>query len=173
MTLQEQERIFFENLGRALGKWQLVEMQLFRVYARLIRCENAEVASAAFHSIVNFRTRLGMTDAAARVALADSPLLGRWNALRNRASKRSRRRNLLAHFVVVYGLDTAPTSTDFFGPFLEPSIFDVEERKIVPKLRLDVKNIKAESLLFTRLENDLRFFADSLPELASSLGRSI
>jgi len=48
MDLPEQERLFFEAVGRAFGQWQHVEMQLFRVYVRLVRPNNAEVASAAF-----------------------------------------------------------------------------------------------------------------------------
>src|SRR5207253_11449373 len=103
MDLPEQERVFFEALGRAFGQWQHVEMQLFRVYARLIRPDNAEVAAAAFHSVINFNTRLGMTNSAAHVALADSPALSVWNPLYNRAGRQAKRRNELAHFTVVYG----------------------------------------------------------------------
>jgi hypothetical protein len=31
MDLPEQERLFFDSVGRAFGQWQHVEMQLFRV----------------------------------------------------------------------------------------------------------------------------------------------
>jgi hypothetical protein len=51
-------------------------MQLFRVYARLVKPNNAEVASAAFHSVINFNVHLGMTNAAAHMALAGDPVFG-------------------------------------------------------------------------------------------------
>jgi hypothetical protein len=100
---REQERHFFELLGRAVARWQLVEMQLFRIHARLVRSENSEVASAAFHSIINFRQRLGMMDAAARIFLATSPMLAKWTALKKRAKKAAVRQNTLTHSVVVFG----------------------------------------------------------------------
>jgi len=34
-----------------------------------------------FHSVINFNVRFGMTNAAARVALAGDPLLAIWNPL--------------------------------------------------------------------------------------------
>ena len=120
-TVQDQERLFFEQLGRAIGKWQLVEMQLFRVYARLARCESAEVASAAFHSIIGFRVRLEMTDAAAQTALTGERLSS-WDSLRNRTNRQSKRRNLLAHFVVTYGVNR-PTLPEH-GPFLQASALE-------------------------------------------------
>lgn len=58
MTQQEVEREFFEKLGRAFREWQLVEMQLFRVYARLVRCEEGAIAAAAFHAIPDFKIGL-------------------------------------------------------------------------------------------------------------------
>jgi hypothetical protein len=171
MDFPEQERAFFEVVGRAFGLWQHVEMQLFRVYARLIRPENAEVASAAFHSVVNFNTRLGMTNAAAQVALVGSVALSVWSPLHNRAGRRAKRRNELAHFAVVYGVNP-PTPVEF-GPFLQPSIFDVTERETARQKRIDTARIKDAGHSFTRLAEDLRAFADDLPELGSSLGKLI
>lgn len=170
-TIQEQQRLFFERLGHALGQWQLVEMQLFRVFARLMRCENAQVASAAFHSVISFATRLDMTEAAAKVGIADQAMFSRWHALHNRAVKRSKRRNLLAHFIVIYGVNAATVAEH--GPFLQPSIFDVTRQPAPRDTRLDGARIKAIGASFERLSNDLRLFADSLPVPASSLGRLI
>ena len=171
MDFPEQERAFFEAVGRAFGLWQHVEMQLFRIYARLIRPENAEVASAAFHSVVNFNTRLGMTNAAAHIVLTGSAALAVWNPLHNRAGRQAKRRNELAHFAVVYGVNP-PTSAGF-GPFLQPSVFDVTERETAKQKRIDANRIKDAGDSFTRLADDLRAFADGLPELGSSLGRLI
>ena len=171
MDFLEQERTFFEAVGRAFGIWQHVEMQLFRIYARLVRPESAEVASAAFHSVINFNTRLGMTNAAAHVALADSLALAVWHPLYNRAGRLAKRRNELAHFAVVYGVN--PPTPSEFGPFLQPSVFNVTERATARQKRIDANKIREAGNSFTRLADDLRAFADGLPELGSSLGRLI
>jgi hypothetical protein len=159
-TIQEGQQVFFEHLGRAIGNWQLVEMQLFRVYARLLRCENVEVASAAFHSIIGFRVRLEMTNAAAQVALTGT-LLDRWTSFYNRTARQSKRRNDLAHFVVIYRLGR-PTIPEH-GPFLEPSIFDVTRKPNPAHKPIDAARVRAMGDAFYRLSEDLILFANSLP----------
>jgi hypothetical protein len=147
-----------------------VEMQLFRIYARLTRCETAEVASAAFHSIIGFRIRLEVTHAAARSALVGSALSS-WNALHNRTNTASKKRNSLAHFVVVYGINR-PTVAEH-GPFLEPSPFDVIRKSQPTDKPIDTVRIKIMGTSFRRVAERLRSFADSLPTPASSLGTPI
>jgi hypothetical protein len=162
MDLLEQEWLFFEAVGRAFGQWQHVEMQLFRVYARLVKPNNAEVASAAFHSVTNFNVRLGMTNAAAHVALAGDPVFAIWNPLYNRPGRQAKGRNELAHFAVVYGVN--PPITSEFGPFLQPSIFNVAERETAKEKRIDANRIRDAGNSFTRLADDPRAFADGLPQ---------
>lgn len=164
----EHQKVFFENLGYAIGTWQHVEMQLFRIYSRLVRCENYYVASAAFHSIINFNARLGMTDAAASVAFAsDEAALKRWVRLEDRCNKRSKMRNKLAHFIVMYGINK-PISES--GPFLTPSIYDVRGGPLAGRKQIDVNQLKAIARSFEKLADDLRLFADSLPAPAALPG---
>lgn len=88
MTQQDIERDFFENSGRAIGKWQLVEMYLFRVCARLMRCEDPVIGTAAFHAIGGFRNRINLTNAAAVAKHAASPdtfEFEKWVRLKKRA----------------------------------------------------------------------------------------
>jgi hypothetical protein len=164
-SAQEQERLFFETLGRTIGQWQLVEMQLFRVYAHLIQSRDTSVASAGFHSINGFKIRLDVVDAAAQVALARQPSLARWTTLYNQTIKRSKRRNLLVHYVVIYDVSLPPSRR---GPALQPSIFDVTRDTLTGSARLDISRIRIIGAGFTRLSDALREFADTLPVLASS-----
>jgi hypothetical protein len=60
-----------------------------------------------------------------------------------------------------------------FGPFLQPSIFNVTERETAKQKRIDANRIRDAGSSFMRLADDLRVFADGLPELGSSLGRLI
>ncbi len=173
-TLQQRDQVFFECLGRTIGQWQLIEMQLFRIYARLVRAENTDVASAAFHSVISFATRLDMTEASAKVKLADQPPFPVWRALHKRTVRLSKRRNLLAHFIVVYGVTSGGTpSFDEHGPFLRPSIFDVTRQPATGSARINATRIKTIGDSFERLANDLSEFADSLPAPASSPGKLI
>ena len=164
-ALQEQESPFFEALGRAIGNWQLVEMELFRVYERLVRCENSGVASAAFHSIIGFRIRLDITDAAAEVALQE-PLLSAWRTLSARTVRQSKRRNSLAHFVVVYGVN--PPAMAAYGPFLRPSIFDVTRKPRAGDQPIDIQRIRRMGQAFDLLARSIQAFVTSLPEPPSS-----
>jgi hypothetical protein len=166
-SIQEERRIFFEQLGNAIGAWQLVEMQMFRVYARLLRCENPAVASATFHTVINLNTKLDMTNAAAAITLSGSALLEKWDSLSSRIRKRVKRRNTLAHFVVIYGVNK-PVSES--GPYLQPSIFDVRP-SATAAAQLDHHRIKAIGESFGRLSEDIARFVNLLPVPASSVGK--
>jgi hypothetical protein len=77
-------------------------MALFRVFVHFSRSPTY-IASAIFHSVINFNIKLAMTDAAAQIALRhESALLAEWNNLQNQMGKRAKRRNELVHFMLMY-----------------------------------------------------------------------
>jgi hypothetical protein len=162
MTQQEAEREFFEKLGRAFREWQLVEMQLFRVYARLVRCEEGAIAADAFHAITGFRYRLRATNAAAMTANAlgtrdYSVDLVEWKRLKKRAVDLSKTRNHFAHWTVYFRVNAiAPP----FGPFLGRSYYD-PKHKSGEQHEVDDLVRSAES--FELLADAMRIFANSLP----------
>lgn len=57
-------REFYENLGHAVSAWAHVEEGLFTVFWRLLGGADFNVLSAAFHSVVSFKARVDMVDAA-------------------------------------------------------------------------------------------------------------
>ena len=95
--------------------------------------------------MINFNTRFGVTNAAAH--------LSTWNPLYNRAGKQAKRRNEFAHFAVVYGVN--PATPAEFGPFLQPSVFNVTERETAREKRIDANRIRDAGNSFTRLAADL------------------
>jgi hypothetical protein len=120
-TIREKQIEFNEALAIAVTQWQHVELELYRIFLWCMNPANAAVASASFHAVINFNTRLAMTDAAAQIAMANEQTdLETWTTLRERARKRVKRRNELVHFMTFH---KALEGDMRFR--LVPSIFDV------------------------------------------------
>src|SRR5438270_620164 len=123
MTPRERQQAFMETLANAITQWQHVEMELFQIFAALVKSEdgkNYPAVSAAFHSVVNFNTRLAMTHAAACSVLTGGELFAIWLALHKRMSKRVKKRNALVHFMLMGDA----TKGDIVW-HLQPSIYDI------------------------------------------------
>lgn len=158
MTPREHQQAFHEALAIAITQWQNVEAELFRTFAALVRSERYATISAVFHCIINFNTRLAMTDAAAHVALASTPFLDKWNNLHNRLGKRAKRRNELVHFMLVY----EAAEPENMVPQLQPSIFDVGRGGALPNKKYRLEEIGEFTRLFVSLGQDLHEFATAL-----------
>ena len=160
MTQQEAVREFFEKLGRAFREWQLVEMELFRVYARLVRCEEGAVAAAEFHDITGFRNRLRATNTAAMTANAwasGTVDLIEWNRLHDLAVKNSKTRNDFAHWTVRFRIGAVDPEPG--GPFLARSYFDPKDKG----KKYEAEDLVCSTVLFASLAEGMRLFAESLP----------
>jgi hypothetical protein len=164
MTPREHQQAFLETLASAITQWQAVEIELFFIFSKLLRAENNSVASAAFHSVINFNTRLAMTHAAAQIALANNPALGAWNGLHGRCAKRAKRRNNLVHFMLLHDATRADGSITMR---LQPSIFDARAAQNKHKRTYEMKHIEAIRSSFGLLSQDLHCFARALPAPAS------
>ena len=147
-----------EALATAITQWQHVEMELYQIFERLLQCPKAEVTSGAFHAVINFSTRLGMTHAAAHIALRGTPHLATWKNLHNRMTRRVKRRNELVHFILLHDARDPKR-----GPVskLQPSIFDVNARSKGPK-EYTCKDIIEISLSFGQLAKDLWDFRETV-----------
>ena len=108
---------FYTAYGECFAAWSGVEMNLFSVYVYLLRSPEYQAAAAAFYSTTGFRAKLDMVNAivenASNVAPQNKVL---WENLSTVASKKSRRRNELAHNVIYYGrLSDRGSKTLFVG----------------------------------------------------------
>ena len=158
MTPTQHEHAFMGALAGAITQWQIVELELYRVFSLLIRCEKPEVGSAVFHSFANFDMRLGMTHAAALIELKGCPLFGRWVDLHNRMRKRARRRDELAHFMLRHCVHKSGEL--FFA--LEPSIFDATGDVVRKIPRYSLRFIEAIERSFGGLSEDVHSFTETL-----------
>lgn len=147
---------FLESFATAMLSWQSVEERLFFIFSALIGARSPEVASAAFYSVINLSTRLGMINAILPMELALKPdLVDRWEKLKRRIGKASARRNRLAHLTVAVHTD----HKDQASLRLRPSQFQF----IAPKDQdYDIKQINDWKLSFGELAADLLAFGDDV-----------
>jgi hypothetical protein len=96
---EEKMRRIFYAIGLAITQWQQVEHALTQLFVLLINAKGG-AASAAFASVLNFNSKLGMVDSAAYVVLHQTPLFAEWGALNNALGRKAKKRNEIAHFML-------------------------------------------------------------------------
>lgn len=158
LKYEEEEERFYAAMGRALDQWQKVETFLLCIFCRLMGHPNNNAANMAFHTILNFDTKLGMTHSVATVTLpiAAPHLWTQWIPLHNRASRRNDRRNELAHFAVI----ADPKAKPGYRFHLQPSPLNARAtlRWGWNPPRRNVCQLKALAAAFSTLGDDMRTF---------------
>ena len=163
---QEREKLY-TALGRAITQWQGVEEGVSLLFSSLVvrESDQSAVANAAFHSILNFESKLGMIHSAINMHFFGWPLthgqepcepLEEWRPLHNRAIRRAKRRNELAHFALTLDEKRKPGQRYY----LSPNIINLRSWMLSagkPPER-DIKWIVVAGNCFEKLGNDLTFF---------------
>jgi hypothetical protein len=148
-------------LGYALSRWALVEDAIGHVFGMMVvGTGNRFPAKAAMDAVINFNTKLSMTQAAAQWSLRPDELKA-WTTLRNRLSDRAKSRNELAHFAIVESEPPEPTGRRFS---LSPHVGDLDALVAFegrPPL-YDHHQIRAKGESFAKLAGDLDRFAGQL-----------
>lgn len=101
MTFDEERIAFFAAFGQALDSWTSVEASLYRIFLGCVSPAEHRVAAAIYYATTGFKTKLEITDAVAKVAFEGQAELAKWEKLRKRADKKSKKRNELAHYDVL------------------------------------------------------------------------
>lgn len=178
---------FYIAYGRAMARWANVEHALHMIYLtttmahhwlphsdpRVTEADHAEmahritVAASAYFSIINWNTRLGMVDSVIASQRFSVPLADQWTSLKNRAIRRSKRRNSLAHWVVRYSPHKASGTR-----------FSLIEDLSDPAVRANPREVHTADLIdlekqFAALANELaNFESDAQGELQARLKAS-
>lgn len=101
---KEEYESFYRAYGECFASWSGVEFSLLSIYLFLLNSPDYDAASAAFYSTTGFRAKLETVDAivtnSKRVIDEDLTI---WKKVFESASKKSRRRNGLAHNAVFFG----------------------------------------------------------------------
>jgi hypothetical protein len=155
-----EERLFYEELGRAVAYWGQVEGQVAVIFSRIMgrTTQSYRAANIALNTVLSFRTKLDMTHGAVTSLLAHSDdALAEWNTLKKTASRRNDRRNELAHFGVV----SDPKGKPGYRYRLQPHIWNMREHQRwagrLPPART-VCEIHVVGQSFIKLAMDLRRF---------------
>lgn len=95
---------FYAAYGECFAAWSSVELNLFTVYAFLMSTAEYGAISASYFSTTGFRAKLEMVDAVfSSASRMTKKQREKWQSLRDNVSKKSRRRNELAHNTVFFG----------------------------------------------------------------------
>lgn len=107
------------RLGHAMTQWTQVEDALLKVLWMLQDKPEFAITSAIFHTPISDQVRIDMVNNVASIMLKNSPLLDEWRKLHERAKRRLRKRNSLAHKTALHH------PTDPSKSVLRPGMFNV------------------------------------------------
>lgn len=149
---------FYIAYGECFAAWSGVELNLLAVYALHINSADYASVSASYYSTTGFRAKLEMVDAVVKASSrASQDDRKKWQLLSESASKKSRRRNELAHNTVFFGRHTETgTKKMFLGSPHSPSEHS----------RLQAHDLREIRQSFTLLGEELFSFWEGMQSLA-------
>lgn len=152
---------FYGTLGHAIITWSQVERALYMVYYRAVGSPMSLTPPAAFFSAINFNTKLAMVDNVMAVRYYHYPdVLARWTTIKNGLGKRAKRRNFLAHWQLLIGVQPDGTMVHQ----LVPQIFDPNQTRDGKRPEMSVADIEALDLKFRDCAAALDALAEDLRE---------
>ena len=147
------EKPFLRSFGRAVLSWQDVEEELYLLFALLIRGEDIEIVSAAFHAIQGASAKFSVVDNACKVVVENGELAAEWKRLGKKINKCMTDRNALAHFSVSSKVNEPPQ--------IGRSFFD---KRAAPKRYrpLGIEDFDQFTQTFANLVEEMRAFYEAL-----------
>jgi hypothetical protein len=149
---------FHRAIGAALTAWAQVEDNLADLFVFFVSGHtHTAAARAAFYAVINFNTKLAMTDVAAQWAISQH--LPRWTTIHNRLNRQAKRRNDIVHFTLVQS--TEIRGDGFVKPaiVLTPSLGNLTAHLSgTPARRLTVNDVQQRAATFQQLAKDINEF---------------
>jgi len=160
LSYEEEEQRFYAALGKAITQWVFVEAAVGFIFSNPIGLTERTAKNLAFYTIIDFKTKLDLTDSAIDGSTAAAPLRDEWKSLYNKATKRNKRRNYLAHYMA--GFDQAKRAG--YRWHLRPSAFNdrIAQQWGKNPPRLTTCQIIAFGNAFDKLAAELRGFSRRL-----------
>jgi hypothetical protein len=170
---EEKLRNIYFAVGFAMTQWQHVEQALTQLFLILLKAQNAGAASAAFASVLGFRSKLSMVDSAAFVVLGKTPSFAEWISLNKSLGRNASKRNQIAHFMLyqravgsspnepVPDVERLNREIDWY---LSPTTFDgaVEYRYDGDRPRLTTTDVMNRANAFIKASNRLWSFSEKV-----------
>ncbi|QUS40666.1 hypothetical protein RPMA_18890 [Tardiphaga alba] len=172
MNINEEQDLFYANLGRCIAQWSHVEDALYGVFSTAIAKPNEErqanlAVQASFYSVNLSEGKFNITNAAVRFRVIEGMtneltdprrrLLGIWELLMKKADKRRTKRNQIAHFQVLTDVHAAEGKR----LALRPAIFN-PNGILRPSRPFHCAELHAICRSFGRLGQDLSAFSYAL-----------
>ena len=167
----------FALVGQAITQWSFAEEQLCHIFAICSGPVSTapdgghhfidDVPSAVFYSIENFRSKLGLVDAAlnSRATWAfksGGEIRAEWGKLRDKSRKLSLKRNKLAHWTVLPGYEYETTMPPRLVPPIGSPNYYRETSGLAmlggAKMTLQIQHLKHLVHAFYLLTEKLRAF---------------
>jgi hypothetical protein len=170
---EEKIRAIYFAVGVAMTQWQGIEQALTQLFVLLVNAQSGRAASAAFASVLSFRTKLAMVNYAAQVSLEGTDLLSEWNTLNNRLDRKVGKRNEIAHFmlyqkaIVTQAGQPQPSVAELneqIDWYLQPTAFDgafMNRRKGNPP-QLKANDIMNRANAFIKANKDIWEFSEKV-----------
>jgi hypothetical protein len=157
---------FYVRLGMTIAAWQLVESTLVWIYSAAVGSKNRDAVAASFHTPTSFRTRVDMTNEAVLRADLSDTLKAEWAALYKRLIKKGKRRNAIAHSIVMFDPKRRPQSQLFLSPNVnDPSRFS---GKFGNSETITGRELEQMMHVFGDLRRDMTLFQMRMPQLPAS-----
>jgi hypothetical protein len=153
----EQRRKLYQAIGEATTAWAAVEDRLSVLFAYFVTGNaQSEAASAAFHAVINFNSKLAMAHRAAEYRIYGDHL-ARWQTLHNRLNRQAKNRNDIVHFSLLRGGDFPFGQLEYF---LSPSLYNASlYRSSAERPSLKAADITHRVTRFSSTAKDLAEFA--------------
>ena len=108
MEPNEERLAFYSEIGRTVTQWATVEFALAQIVSGAYTAKDAALATAGFHSIENFRSKLQHVDSILAQRGLTASQKAKWDALFRRCESAAKKRNALAHRWVLNVISAKP-----------------------------------------------------------------
>jgi hypothetical protein len=149
MNINEEALAFYWRLGMAITQWAHVEHSLFEVLAVVERDRTELESFWKLSRYGQFRQQLQLTNGSLQAEVTDSGKLDLWRSVQHRLARGYRKRNKLAHRVVMNYPHAAEGRRKVLIDFSSPLAADP------PADALGVRNIVAYADEFASLHHTL------------------
>lgn len=115
---------FYATLGHAINQWAGVERALYELFWHLQGEPKSAACPAAYHAVINFKSRLSMADSAMAARYFRYPdQVSKWITIKNRLGRLARRRNDFAHLQLIIDTRKGGFEHKLRNHFFDPNPF--------------------------------------------------
>lgn len=152
----DEQRTFYEVLGRAVARWAFVEQGIYHIYRRITGPMDWPAAAAGFHAIADTDTRLEVISASVAASVVNASLVDEWAGLRAKIHENAARRAKLGSWIVAHDPD-AQDEGAIVG--LEAPLHDIAgKRENGEREKIHADRIAEWTAGFSELADDLDRF---------------